>query len=385
MSKVRWWMVLGVLVGWPIGATGAEHPFVPPQSLPIQQIPGGGLFVSGGIVGGGGSAIGGGGSGAGGMAGGWSGAPFVPAGAFSEALPKPSEYWLGVECTPVDPTLRSQLQLPEGQGLVVRSVVSDSPAAKAGLREHDILLQAGEKKLHRINDLIEAVEAAKEQKLSLEMVREGKRQKIDVTPAKRPAEQMTPGFGGGMAIPAPGNPDFETFRKWFEKMQPGQPLRFRFFQPGFVVPPGFGWQFGWGGTLPEGLSIAITKSGKEPARISVKKDGQTWEVTEKELDKLPPDIRPHVERMLGQGGPVDMDFPGEVAPPWFGGEPKDRLPSRIRSDLQKQLEKQQQQLEKLQKQLEELKNSLDKFGPEPKEQKKPSPKQPDKEPVKEKV
>jgi len=141
--------------------------------------------------------------------------------------------------------------------------------------------------------------------------------------------------------------------------------------------------------------IAVTKTGNEPARISVKKDGQTWEVTEKELDKLPPDIRPHVERMLGGTGPIDIESL-ETPSPWFGGEPKEpRLPGRIRPDLQKQLEKQQQQLEKLQKQLEELKKSLEQIGPAAPEQgvpesprkglKKSAPKPPVKEPVKEKV
>lgn len=366
MYRVGWLgvVLMGILL--PVWAMAGEPGVMPPQSMQIQVHP-----IPGGVV------------------------AVAHGGGVSESFPKPSEYWLGVECTPVDPTLRSHLQLPEGQGLVVRSVAPDSPAAKAGLREHDILLQAGDKKLSRINDLVEAVDTAKEQKLSLEIVREGKRQKIEATPAKRPAEQMTPGFGWGAPIPAPGNPDFEAFRKWFEKMQPGQPLRFRFFQPGFVAPPGFGWQFGWQAALPEGLSIAVTKSGNEPARISVKKDGQTWEVTEKELEKLPPDIRPHVERMLGRGGPMDMDFPWEATPPKFGLEGKEpRLPGRIRPDLQKQLEKHQQELEKLQKQFEELKKSLEQIPPERdqgvpeaprKELKKATPKPPIKEPVKEKV
>ena len=43
----------------------------------------------------------------------------------------------------------------------------------------------------------------------------------------------------------------------------------------------------------------INKTGDKPAEITVKKDDQKWEVTEKDLDKLPPDIRMHVERMLG--------------------------------------------------------------------------------------
>ncbi len=277
----------------------------------------------------------------------------------SQPMLKPSEYWLGVECTPVDPTLQAQLQLPEGQGLVVRSVMPKSPAAKAGLKEHDILLQAGGKPLTQIQDLVAAVDEAKEKKLSLEIIREGKRQKIEVVPAKRPSEQVGPGFWFGTPpIPAPGNPDFEAFRKWLEKVQPGQPLRFRFFQPGFVIPPGTPWQ----GALPQGLSIAITKTGDEPARISVKKDGQSWEVTEKELDKLPPEVRTYVERLLGKTD-RDSDFEWKIPPGFEQGPQEHRLPGRPRGDLQKQLDKQQQQIEKLQKQLEEIKESLEKSMP----------------------
>ena len=43
-----------------------------------------------------------------------------------EFAPKPiklGDYWLGVECRPVDDALRAQLGLPEDQGLVVENVV----------------------------------------------------------------------------------------------------------------------------------------------------------------------------------------------------------------------------------------------------------------------
>lgn len=47
--------------------------------------------------------------------------------------------FLGVAVTPADPALAAQLRLPEGQGLVVTMVEDDSPAAKAGLKQHDVL------------------------------------------------------------------------------------------------------------------------------------------------------------------------------------------------------------------------------------------------------
>ncbi len=40
---------------------------------------------------------------------------------------------------PAGPALASQLRLPEGQGLVVTLVEPDSPAARAGLKRHDVL------------------------------------------------------------------------------------------------------------------------------------------------------------------------------------------------------------------------------------------------------
>ena len=50
------------------------------------------------------------------------------------------------------------------------------------------------------------------------------------------------------------------------------------------------------------MSIVISKEGDQPAKIVVKRGDEKWEVTEKELDKLPADVRPHVEHMFGHGG-----------------------------------------------------------------------------------
>lgn len=58
-----------------------------------------------------------------------------------DAMREPREpvTYLGVAVVPVDATLAAQLQLPEGQGLVVNFVESDSPADKVGLQQHDVL------------------------------------------------------------------------------------------------------------------------------------------------------------------------------------------------------------------------------------------------------
>lgn len=47
--------------------------------------------------------------------------------------------FLGLVLGPVDGTLASQISLPEGVGVVVRAVMPDSPAAKAGVQQYDVL------------------------------------------------------------------------------------------------------------------------------------------------------------------------------------------------------------------------------------------------------
>ncbi len=206
---------------------------------------------------------------------------------------KLSEYWIGLECYPAPEAIRAQLTLPEGQGLAVASVVPDGPAARAGIKPHDILLKADDKPLGKIQELIDAVDAAKDKSLKLELLRNGKAKTIQVTPTKRPGPpRAEPGMPGA---------DWDQMRKWIERMRPGEegrlPMRFRFFHPGMILPPGAVTQ----PPLPENMSIMLSKEGKEPVKIVVTKGDQKWELNENELDKLPADVRPHVERMLGRG------------------------------------------------------------------------------------
>ena len=209
------------------------------------------------------------------------------------------DYWLGVECQPVAPALRAQLKLADDEGLAVVAVAEDSPAAKAGLCEHDVLLKAGAKSLAAVPDLMTAVDAAKEQKLSLELLRAGERKKIEVQPAKRPV-RVSSGGAVDWGLP-PNDADMNTIRKWMQQMAAGQagiepgkgPWQFHIMRPGAILPPGAA-----AARLPADTSVTITRRGDEPAKIVVEKGSQRWETTAKELDKLPADVRAMIEPML---------------------------------------------------------------------------------------
>jgi membrane-associated protease RseP (regulator of RpoE activity) len=288
-------------------------------------------------------------------------APILEEGA-KDAGVKPETYWLGVECGPVPKMLQVHLGLPENQGLLITQVVLDGPAAKAGLVASDILMAAGEKKLAHPADLVEAVNQAKGKPLALELIHAGKTKYLRVTPELRP--QLAPEGPAGQAV----DESWRQIEQWIQKMRPGgamppmplgqdlnalkDTLKFRFLGPGAILSQS-------GATaamaLPGNLSISISKTGNLPAQIVVKRDNQQWEVTEKELDKLPADIRPHVERMLSgisiSGASTIFDFGPNLAPP-----PKPTIKKPQRGPAGPTMD---QRLEKLNRQVEEMRKQLD--------------------------
>ncbi len=81
---------------------------------------------------------------------------------------------LGVALAPahVAARLRRAVGLPDRDGLLVRSVVDDSPAAAAGIQQGDLLVRAGGRGLSRTDDLFEVLAGtAAGSDLEIELVR----------------------------------------------------------------------------------------------------------------------------------------------------------------------------------------------------------------------
>jgi serine protease Do len=76
--------------------------------------------------------------------------------------------------------MRSAVGLPERDGLLVRGVVPDGPAARAGLQRGDLLVSAGGRPLNGIDDLFDAVDAAGAT-LVLGVVRGTEEREVEVT------------------------------------------------------------------------------------------------------------------------------------------------------------------------------------------------------------
>jgi WD40 repeat protein len=116
-------------------------------------------------------------------------------------------YWIGLSVAAPSDAVRKKLDLPENVGLEVQTVVPGSPAAKAGLKTGDVLLQAGGTPLKDMSDLAAVVQQSKGAELSLELKREGKAEKITVRPALRSNVITLPGPVGPAPKPKEVKPD----------------------------------------------------------------------------------------------------------------------------------------------------------------------------------
>jgi serine protease Do len=80
---------------------------------------------------------------------------------------------LGVALAPghVARRMRRAVGLPELDGLLIRDVVADSPAAHAGLASGDLIVAAGGQPLRTVDDLFDALQAAGTGAIELNLVR----------------------------------------------------------------------------------------------------------------------------------------------------------------------------------------------------------------------
>ena len=215
-----------------------------------------------------------------------------PKQADSDRSNEASPNWIGLLCHAASPELRSQFGLSEEQGLVVDNVVASSPAQKAGLQRHDVLISVDGQSLGDARQLSVAVNRQAEGPMKLKVLRRGKRFEANVAPSARPENPPT--------APALPQADQRTVRRWVERLRqraaetgtlPGEPLRMRFLNPGILSSP-------QPEPFPEDLRVTITRDGKKPLEVEVKQGDQEWKLTSDQVAELPEPIQEHVRRMV---------------------------------------------------------------------------------------
>lgn len=108
----------------------------------------------------------------------------------------PDGPWLGVSTVEAPEALASQLDLPAGTGLVVTYVAPESPAAKAGLRKNDLLIQLDDQSLVHPAQLRKLVQVRQPgDSLELTFLRAGKKETLSATLAKAEGRRFGAGIG----------------------------------------------------------------------------------------------------------------------------------------------------------------------------------------------
>jgi serine protease Do len=83
--------------------------------------------------------------------------------------------------------MRRAVGLPEREGLLVRGVADDSPAAASGLRQGDLIVEAGGREVATADDLFEALDAAGPTgSMALKVLRGSEERSVSVALAGRP-------------------------------------------------------------------------------------------------------------------------------------------------------------------------------------------------------
>jgi hypothetical protein len=110
-----------------------------------------------------------------------------------ETVTKKTERYLGIVTEPISAAMAAQLKdaLPDGCGVLVKRVLPDSPAAKAGLEPFDIVFQVDAKSVATSDELKAAVTTPPAgQALRLQFLRGAKVQTIGITPGERTVSRM---------------------------------------------------------------------------------------------------------------------------------------------------------------------------------------------------
>ena len=126
--------------------------------------------------------------------------PKTPGGAFiwkgdGEGFFFGSNRQIGISVSSLSKQLGEYFGVTDGKGILVDSVRENSPAAKAGLKAGDVIVEADGKEVKNHADLIRALNGKKEGDVTLTIIRDRNRQTVQVTPEKLKGE-IEPLFEG---------------------------------------------------------------------------------------------------------------------------------------------------------------------------------------------
>jgi len=98
--------------------------------------------------------------------------------------------WIGVQLRELTPEFAEAFKLPIHEGVLISGVLAEGPAAKAGVKPGDVILQVGKTVVHNPAQLLTAISAVPpKSSTNLSLLRGQQRLEIALTVAQRPKPQ----------------------------------------------------------------------------------------------------------------------------------------------------------------------------------------------------
>ena len=299
---------------------------------------------------------------------------------------KPSEFVrvYGLDFVAADPVLRSQLELPTGEGLVVVTLTPEGLADKAGIKKNDVIAKVNLKPVNNPNQALEAIERTEKPEVYFDLYRAGKPVHLSMSKPAQP-EGATSYYIG--VAPAPVD---ATLRSHLTELPDKVGLIAT-----DVVAEGPAWKAGvrlndilirvndQPLTTPESLVDLVQKSRGEPVPIEVLRAGKKLTITvtpeRRQMDRVQvvatvPGPDNWVEKLspyLSQSGPLTIR--GQVVERKLSKELQTEVDQAIKElitkqnaldekasrDLQSHFD---QKMKDLDKQMEDLRKTLEALG-----------------------
>jgi C-terminal processing protease CtpA/Prc len=98
---------------------------------------------------------------------------------------------IGINTTPLTKQLADYFGVTGGRGLLVTSVAENSPAARAGLKAGDVIVEADGEKVESSGDLSRTINRKNEGSVNLRVIRDRNSMTVSVTPEKREAGALS--------------------------------------------------------------------------------------------------------------------------------------------------------------------------------------------------
>jgi len=201
--------------------------------------------------------------------------------------------WLGVHIQAIDEDLAGSLGLDAAKGALVAEVTPDSPAAKAGLEQGDVILKYAGQPIDELRQLTRAVGDTKAgTKAKLVVWRDGSERTLDVEIAQMPTEDQVVAMAGDQPEEAAATPKLgvmlaeltpevreqldlpaDTRGVVIAEVQPGSPAAEKGLQRGDLIVEADRKPMSDPAMVAEAVRAA-SERGDEAILLLVKRDGQ---------------------------------------------------------------------------------------------------------------